>query len=143
MSMLHRRSLLPIALVALVEAKGHRFALAEVKSSRKRPVIARLSEGVTTPAGLVWFREAMNALGHSDFALEIRDAAGHPERLPQLAMELVHLRVDVIWTSGSYATEVAQRATRTIPIVMVSADAVAGGIVTRSSCPAPTISPSI
>lgn len=133
--MIHRRSILTSALVAFVDAKGHRLALAQARPARKRPVIARLSEGVTTPAGVAWFREAMNAFGHSDFAFEIRDAAGQFERLPQMAMELVQLPVDVIWTSGSYATEVAQQATRTIPIVMVSADAVAGGIVTNLARP--------
>ena len=133
--MTHRRSLLTCAFAAVAGAKVHGLAFAGAKSSRKRPVIGRLTEGVTTARAVDWFREAMSALGHRDFALEIRDAAGQAGRLPQIAAELVQLRVDVIWTSGSYATQVAQEATRTIPIVMVSADAVAGGIVTNLARP--------
>jgi putative ABC transport system substrate-binding protein len=133
--MTHRRSLLTCAFAAVAGAKVHGLAFAQAKSSRKRPVIGRLNEGLTTPTSADWFREAMYALGHKDFALEIRDAAGQPARLPAMAKELVDLPVDVIWTAGTYATEVAQQATQTIPIVMVSADAVRGGIVTNLARP--------
>ena len=133
--MIHRRSILASAFAAVAGTKVHGLAFAQAKSSGRRPVIGRLSEGVTTPTYVAWFREAMNALGHGDFALEIRDAAGAPDRLPQLAQELVQLPVDVIWTAGSYATQMAQQATQTIPIVMVSADAVAGGLVSNLARP--------
>jgi putative ABC transport system substrate-binding protein len=57
--------------------------------------------------------------------IELRSAEGHEDRLPGLATELVALNVDVIVTyaTGVYA---AQRATKTIPIVMAThADVVA------------------
>ena len=53
-----------------------------------------------------------------NMVLEYRWAEGNLDRLPDLATELVRLRVDVIMTPGSAATRAAQHATRTIPIVM-------------------------
>lgn len=52
-----------------------------------------------------------------------RFADGKPDRLPELARSLALAEPDVIVTSGTMATREAQRATRTIPIVMsVAAD---------------------
>jgi len=45
--------------------------------------------------------------------------AGHPERLPALARELVALKVDVIVTAGTVPIRAAKDATETIPIVFV------------------------
>jgi putative ABC transport system substrate-binding protein len=50
--------------------------------------------------------------------IEYRYAQGKPERLPQLAAELVRLPVDVIVASATAGVRAAQQATRTIPIVM-------------------------
>jgi len=61
---------------------------------------------------------------------EWRYAEGKFDRLPSLAIELVRLRPDVIVTIGPQATGAAQKATKTIPIVMVvSNDPVASGLV--------------
>jgi putative ABC transport system substrate-binding protein len=51
---------------------------------------------------------------------EPRYAEGKPDRLPALAAELVHAKVDVIATQGTEAIEAARKATSTIPIVMAS-----------------------
>ena len=53
-----------------------------------------------------------------DVLIEYRFADGKPERLDKLADELVRLRVDVIVTGVNPNTLAAQRATKTIPIVM-------------------------
>jgi putative tryptophan/tyrosine transport system substrate-binding protein len=53
-----------------------------------------------------------------DVLIEYRFADGKPERLDKLADELVRLRVDVIVTGVNPNTRAAQRATKTIPIVM-------------------------
>ena len=53
-----------------------------------------------------------------DVLIEYRFADGKPERLDKLADELVHLGVDVIVTGVNPNTRAAQRATKTIPIVM-------------------------
>ncbi len=51
--------------------------------------------------------------------IEIRGAAGKQERLPELAAELVRLRVDILVTPGTLTTLAAKRATTALPIVMV------------------------
>src|SRR5205085_4293881 len=56
--------------------------------------------------------------------------------LPELAAELVRLKVDVIVTAGTLAPLVAKRATSTIPIVMLAAgDPVGSGLVPNLARP--------
>ena len=55
-----------------------------------------------------------------NFVLEVRFADDDVRRLDGLAAELVRLKVDVILTTGSTASRVAQFATTTIPIVVVA-----------------------
>ncbi len=67
------------------------------------------------------FRREIFRLGYADgqtIAFESRFAKGKRKRLKALAAELVSLNVDVIVTSFGPAIGAAQRATRTIPIVM-------------------------
>ena len=67
-------------------------------------------------------RDGLHDLGYDDgrdYRLEHRNAAGHVERLPQLADELVQAKVDVILTATNDAIFAAARATSTIPIVAV------------------------
>ena len=52
------------------------------------------------------------------YFIEWRSADGKLDRLPVLAAELVHLKVDIIVTGGRSATRAAKEATSTIPIVM-------------------------
>lgn len=53
--------------------------------------------------------------------LDLRSAEAKSEKLPELAAELVRLKVDVIVTSGTPAALAAKRATTAIPIVMAVA----------------------
>ena len=53
-------------------------------------------------------------------AIEYRWAEGKPERMRELAEELVRLKVDVIVAPSSIYTEAAKRATSTIPIIFMS-----------------------
>ena len=57
------------------------------------------------------------------------------ERLPELARELVRLKVDIIFAGGGPATEAAKNATQMIPIVTSSQDPVGSGFV--ASLPRP------
>lgn len=107
---------------------------APVAGATGKPRIGRLSEGGPSLYFEV-FRVAMSKLGHAEVVIEDRPAGGRYERLPELAAELVALEVDVIWTVGSVATKAVKEATRTIPIVMVSADAVGAGLVASLARP--------
>lgn len=79
------------------------------------------------------FRRGMRSLGYvegSNLVIEWRFADGDPQRLAQLAQELVGLRVDVIVTAGVPPTAAAKRATTQIPIVMGTAtDPLGSGLV--------------
>jgi putative ABC transport system substrate-binding protein len=66
------------------------------------------------------FRVAMRERGWiegKNLLIESRWAEGNPERLPELAADLVRLKVDVIVTRGSIYTHGARTATSSIPIV--------------------------
>ncbi len=70
------------------------------------------------------FRQGLRALGYvegQNVLIEARYADGRFERLPDLAAELVRLKVDVIVAAPTTAIRAVQRATRTIPIVMAFA----------------------
>jgi putative ABC transport system substrate-binding protein len=66
---------------------------------------------------------------------ERRQAEGKPERLLDLADELVRLRVDVIVAAGNTATAAAQKATSVVPIVFTVSDAVGSGFVASLARP--------
>jgi putative ABC transport system substrate-binding protein len=93
------------------------------------------------------FRQGLRELGYvegQNIAIEYRWAEGRYERLPGLAAELVHLRVDVIVTHGTPGTRAAQQATTTIPIVMAqSGDAVRAGLIVSLARPGGNITGSI
>jgi putative ABC transport system substrate-binding protein len=81
---------------------------------------------------LAEFQDGLRALGHIDgrnIVIEYRWAEGRFERLPELASELVALKVNVIVTAAPPSVRAAQRATSTIPIVMSVHDPVGLGFV--------------
>src|SRR6266550_846831 len=77
-------------------------------------------------------RDGMRALGYIDergLHFEYRFAEGHAERYHALAAELVRLPVDAIVAWGTPASLAAKQATGTVPIVMISGDPIAVGLV--------------
>lgn len=69
------------------------------------------------------FQEGLRELGWiagQNIEMEYRFADGRTERLPQMAAELVRLRVDLIVAQPTTAVLAAKNATSTIPIVMVN-----------------------
>jgi ABC-type uncharacterized transport system substrate-binding protein len=80
------------------------------------------------------FVKRLAELGHVEdrnVVFDWRFADGKPDRLPELARSLALAEPDVIVTSGTSATREAQRATKTIPIVMsVAADPATSGFTT-------------
>jgi ABC-type uncharacterized transport system substrate-binding protein len=69
--------------------------------------------------------------------IEYRFSEGRNERLPELAAELVAMKVDLILASGSPASFAAKDATRTIPIVMgsLAADPIETGLIVSLARP--------
>ena len=86
------------------------------------------------------FREGLRKLGYvegQNIVIEWRPAKGKLDRLPELAAELVRLKVDCIVAIGLGPTGAAKRATSTIPIVMgnASGDPVQHGLVASLARP--------
>jgi ABC-type uncharacterized transport system substrate-binding protein len=84
-------------------------------------------------------RRALRDLGYvegQNLAIEYRYAEGRPERLPDLAADLVRTRPDVMFALGGDVTPAAVKATQTIPIVFTSsADPVRLGFVASLARP--------
>jgi len=121
---------------------------AEAQPAGKAARIGVLSPGSPSGAGrnpsdlavlFAAFREGLRELGYvegQNIKIESRWAEGNYDRLPGLAAELVRLKVDVIVTYGTPASQAAKRATGTIPIVMAAIiDPVASGLVTSIARP--------
>jgi len=69
------------------------------------------------------FRNALSQLGYvegQNLIIEYRSGEGRIERFPELAAEMVRLRVDIIVTRGTPAVIAAKNATKTTPIVMAA-----------------------
>jgi putative ABC transport system substrate-binding protein len=99
--------------------------------------------GATTASGYAAQIEALRAgLRDLDYVegknihIEYRWAEGRYERLPDLASDLVRLKVELIVTHGVPGTSAAKKTTETVPIVMaIVGDAVAFGLVTNVARP--------
>ena len=85
------------------------------------------------------FRQELSKLGWiegKNITIEYRFSEQKSERLPELAAELVRLKVDLIVVAATLSALAAKSATTTIPIVMVSAgDPVAAGLVASLARP--------
>ena len=85
------------------------------------------------------FRQGLREQGYlpgKNILLEFRSADGKPERLAELAAELIQANMDVIVGSGTPPVQVLQKATQTIPIVMANVgDPVGAGIVASLARP--------
>ena len=114
---------------------------ADAQQTSKVPRIGYLDN--STAAGiavfLAAFRQELSKLGWiegKNITIEYRFAEQKNERLPELAAELVRLKVDLIVTSGGPTPLVAKKATTTLPIVMInSPDPVAVGLVASLARP--------
>jgi putative ABC transport system substrate-binding protein len=84
-------------------------------------------------------RRGMRELGYTEgknFIIEYRGAEGKLENLPSIVNELIRLKVDVLVLPLFGAVNAAKKATKTIPIVMITqVDPVAAGLVTSLARP--------
>ena len=84
------------------------------------------------------FLDKLRTLGHIEgrnISIEYRYAGGRVEKLGELARELAALPFDVLVGGGVQASLALKDATRTIPIVSLSCDAVAAGLVPNLARP--------
>ena len=113
---------------------------ARAQQPGKLPTIGALVIGNTNPEQF-WreFRQGLRDLGYIDgqnIRFEFRSAEGQLNRLPELAAELVHLKVDIIVTWFTPPALVAKQATHEIPIVMAdTGDPIGNGLI--ASLPRP------
>jgi len=113
---------------------------AEAQQTKKVPRIGYLS--AISPSSdstrIEAFRQGLRALGYvegKNVVIEYRYAEGKNDQLPDLATELVHLKVDVIVATSTLAARPAKAATKTIPIVALSGDPVGTGLVASLARP--------
>ena len=126
-----------VGLFAIVVALAMCGARAEAQQPKKVPRIGYLSAGdpARESARSEAIRLALRELGYiegQNIAIEYRYAEGKRDREPELAAELVRLKVDIIVVAGGGPViRAAKNATKTIPIVMVGAgvDPVEAGLV--------------
>jgi putative ABC transport system substrate-binding protein len=130
-----KAKILVYALPALILAMIH---LAEAQQAKKIPRIGVLSPSAASPR-LEIFRQALRDLGWvegKNVTIEYRYAEGNSRRLPQLAAELVALKVDVILVGGATEALAAKKVTAAIPIVMTFAgDPVGAGLIASLAHP--------
>ena len=122
--------------VALVVTLALCGAMAQAQQPKKVPRIGYLSnnDAALESARSEAIRLAMRELGYiegQNIVTEYRYAEGKRDLFPQIAAELVRLKVDIILVSGNPPMRAAINATKTIPIVMMGAggDPVAAGLV--------------
>ena len=124
-----------VLLVGLAIASG-----ADSQEPKKVGYLAPVFSCSENVPSLEAFRQGLRKRGYvegQNIVLECRSAAGKADRLPELAAELVGLKVDVIVAGGGeLVARAARKATQTIPIVMTNAaDPVETGLVVSLARP--------
>jgi putative tryptophan/tyrosine transport system substrate-binding protein len=122
--------------IALLGSAGATWPLAlRAQQPAKIPRIGIIDDAPMWHA----FRQALRELGYvegQNVAYEYRYGEGSPDRLAEVAAELVRRPVDLIATFGTPPTHAAKEATATIPIVMVGVgDPVRAGLVASLARP--------
>jgi putative ABC transport system substrate-binding protein len=131
-----------IAVLILLPALLAAPLAADAQQAGKVPQIGFLSltSPSDRPAVLDAFRQRLRELGWvegQNIVIDYRYAEGRVDRLPDLAGELVRLKVDLIVASaGTQAATAAKNATETIPIVMIYVrDPVGTGLIASLAHP--------
>jgi putative ABC transport system substrate-binding protein len=115
--------------------------MAEAQQLGKVPTVGFLSSRSpgAEKSRLAAFQQGLQELGYlegKNILIEQQYAGGKFDRLPDLAAELVRLKVDVLVVSGAPAAHAAKNATRVIPIVIGNAaDPVGTGLVASLARP--------
>ena len=91
---------------------------AGAQQTKKMPQIGYLGSGSRSSAVVEAFQQGLRDLGYiegQNITIEYRSTEGMAERLPNLAAELVQLKVDIIVVGGSPATQVAKNVPKQFP----------------------------
>jgi putative tryptophan/tyrosine transport system substrate-binding protein len=113
----------------------------QAQPTGKIPRIGRLDGSTASGSAVLWeaFHEELTKLGWiegKNIMIEYRFAEQKRERLPELAAELVRLKVDVIVAAGRASGLAAKNATTSIPIVVASfPNPVSSGLVATLARP--------
>jgi putative tryptophan/tyrosine transport system substrate-binding protein len=130
--------ILVYALLILILTTIH---LAEAQQAKKILRIGFLYGGSSSfySAGIKEILQRLRELGYvegKNIVFEYRYAEGKLDRLPHLAAELVHLKLDLIVTSSMPGVLAAKKASGTVPIVfMTISDPVGSGLVASLARP--------
>jgi putative ABC transport system substrate-binding protein len=130
-----------IVVCLLITALLHTVPPADAQQAGKVPRIGFLDNSTASGIAVLLeaFRQELIKLGWiegKNITIEYRFAEQKVERLPELAADLVRLKVDVIVTSGGPTPLAAKGATSTIPIVMTSfPDPVGAGLIASLARP--------
>jgi len=109
--------------------------------SSQMPRVGMLNAGPAAHSAAILdpFYRGLHELGYiegQNLAIERRDGAWKPDRLPALAAELVGLKVDIIVAWSTPAAHAAKQATNSIPIIAaVMADPVGDELVASLARP--------
>jgi putative ABC transport system substrate-binding protein len=130
---------LGLSVIAFVLVVTGAVAMAQQPAKILRIGILIPSSASLNSARVEAFRQRLRELGYvegKNIVIEYRYAEGKLERLPDLAAELVRLKVDVIVTAAGPAISAAKKASATIPIVFATAaDPVGSGYVSSLARP--------
>src|SRR5688572_25815679 len=113
------RKIFYLAFCALLFAVS---ASAQAQQGGRIPRLGLLLVGSPTPpppSRLQAFLERLHELGYVEgktIIIERRFADGKEDRLPDLAIDLIRLKVDVVVAGGGNAVRAAKNATKTVPI---------------------------
>jgi putative ABC transport system substrate-binding protein len=152
---MHRRRFLLTSLAGCVAAPHGARAQPSPKVPRIGYLVIGSLESPQTRMGMDAFRQGLREHGYvegQNITVEFRGADSKTERLPGLATELVHLKVDLIVAAGTPVARAVQQATTVIPIVaqamgdpvgdqLVASLARPGGNITGSTFLGPELIP--
>jgi putative ABC transport system substrate-binding protein len=117
-------------------------ALALAQQTQMKRIGALVIGNADVPSFRKGLQEGLREFGHIEgqhYVMELRSAEGQLGRLPDLAAELVRIKVDVIVALFTPCGLAAQKATRDIPIVILTGDPLGTGLVQSLSRPGANI----
>ena len=130
-----------VAVLTMLLALPHAVVplVAEAQPAGKVPRVGVVGEFSPAHPFIAAFRQGLRELGYIEgqsIVVEYRHAHGALDRVPNLAIELIRLKVDVLVVGGTESAKFVKAQTTTVPIVFVtSGDPVGSGLVASLARP--------